>query len=353
MAVLELTKRMKNQSQAYLSRQRVLSTSFVSEGGVSGARSLKDVRVEEKEKEVENAKEEDEKKGKKEEDEKEVENAKEKEKKGEKEEDEKKDKKKKKKKKKDKEEKKEEKDNKEKKEEKKEEKEKEKDKKKEKEEEKKEKKETTPKHSFLSRRNWLLSLLVLLIAAALGLFARRTPENVLTLEMLRNCSGVPISASSTELRVPSHTCNLEGRWVLDLRGLRRLRSLEVGDECFAHVQEVKLVGLRRLERMVVGENSFHGEGEGADASRRLEVRNCRKLKEVKIGRFSFADYAACVLEGLSALEKVEVGDGCFSQASGGVFELVNCPRLRSVRIGDGSFVKVVRAAFESGCGVEG
>ena len=278
MAVLELTKRMKNQSQAYLSRQRVLSTSFVSEGGVSGARSLKDVRVEEKEKEVENAKEEDEKKG-------------------EKEEDEKKDKKKKKKKK-GKEEKKEEK-----------EKEKEKDKKKEKEEEKKEKKETTPKHSFLSRRNWLLSLLVLLIAAVLGLFARRTPENVLTLEMLRNCSGVPISASSTELHIPSHTCNLEGRWVLDLRGLRRLRSLEVGDECFAHVQEVKLVGLRRLERVVVGENSFRDEGsEGADASRRLEVRNCRKLKEVKIGRFSFADYAACVLEGLSALEKVEVGE---------------------------------------------
>ena len=167
-AVLELTKRMKNQSQAYLSRQRVLSTSFVSEGGVSGARSLKDVRVEEKEKEVENAKEEDEKKG-------------------EKEEDEKKDKKKKKKK--GKEEKKEEK-----------EKEKEKDKKKEKEEEKKEKKKTTPKHSFLSRRNWLLSLLVLLIAAVLGLFARRTPENVLTLEMLRNCSGVPISASSTPHR---------------------------------------------------------------------------------------------------------------------------------------------------------
>ena len=284
MAVLELTKRMKNQSQAYLSRQRVLSTSFVSEGGVSGARSLKDVRVEEKEKEVENAKEEDEKKG-------------------EKEEDEKKDKKKKKK---GKEEKKEEKDNKEKKEEK----EKETDKTEEKKEEKtKEKKKTTPKHSFLSRRNWLLSLLVLLIAAVLGLFARRTPENVLTLEMLRNCSGVPISASSTELRIPSHTCNLEGRWVLDLRGLRRLRSLEVGDECFAHVQEVKLVGLRRLERVVVGENSFRDEGsEGADASRRLEVRNCRKLKEVKIGRFSFADYAACVLEGLSALEKVEVGE---------------------------------------------
>lgn len=239
---------------------------------------MKDVRVEEKEKEVENAKEEDKKKGEKEEDEK----------KG-----------KKKKKKKGKEEKKEEK-----------EKEKEKDKKEEKKEEKKEKKkETTPKHSFLSRRNWLLSLLVLLIAAVLGLFARRTPENVLTLEMLRNCSGVPISASSTELRIPSHTCNLEGRWVLDLRGLRRLRSLEVGDECFAHVQEVKLVGLRRLERVVVGENSFRDEGsEGADASRRLEVRNCRKLKEVKIGRFSFADYAACVLEGLSALEKVEVGE---------------------------------------------
>ena len=91
------------------------------------------------------------------------------------------------------------------------------------------------------------------------------------------------------------------------------------------------------------------------------VGNDRDLKE-----WEFADYAAlrelvvgngCVtfvralrLVGFERLERVEVGDGCFSQASGGVFELVNCPRLRSVRVGDGSFVKVVRAAFESGCG---
>lgn len=289
MAVLELTKRMKNQNQAYRSRQRVLSTSFVSEGSVSGGRSLKGGRVVEVEKEE--GKKEEEKKGKEEE---------KKEKKGKKEKREKKEKDAKEEKKEEK--KKEEKDNKDNKEKEKEKKEKEK------KEEKKEQKETTPKHSFLSRRKWLLSLLVLLIAAALGLLTRRTPENVLTLEMLRNCSGVPISGSSTELRVPSHTCNLEGRWVLDLRGLRRLRSLEVGDECFAHVREVKLVGLRRLERVVVGENSFRGVGEGADVGRRLEVRNCGKLKEVKIGRFSFADYAACTLEGLSALERVEVGE---------------------------------------------
>lgn len=287
MAVLELTKRMKNQNQAYRSRQRVLSTSFVSEGSVSGGRSLKGGRVVEVEDEKGKRKEE--KKGEEEEKKEKKGKRKEEEKK-----EEKKDKDKDKEKKEEKEEKKEKKDNKE--------------MEKEKKEEKKEQKETTPKHSFLSRRKWLLSLLVLLIAAALGLLARRTPENVLTLEMLRNCSGVPISGSSTELHIPSHTCNLEGRWVLDLRGLRRLRSLEVGDECFAHVREVKLVGLRRLERVVVGENSFRGDGEGADVGRRLEVRKCGKLKEVKIARFSFADYAACALENLGALERVEVGE---------------------------------------------
>ena len=36
----------------------------------------------------------------------------------------------------------------------------------------------------------------------------------------------------------------------------KLRLLEVGDECFEYVKEVKLIGLNQLERVVIGENSF-------------------------------------------------------------------------------------------------
>ena len=53
--------------------------------------------------------------------------------------------------------------------------------------------------------------------------------------------------------------------------------------------------------------------------------------------------------GLNALEKVEIGKQCFCKASGGVFEMKDCAKLKSVRIGDGSFVSVMSVVFESKC----
>ena len=38
--------------------------------------------------------------------------------------------------------------------------------------------------------------------------------------------------------------------------MSHLRLLQVGDECFENVKEVKLIGLNELERVVIGENSF-------------------------------------------------------------------------------------------------
>ena len=51
--------------------------------------------------------------------------------------------------------------------------------------------------------------------------------------------------------------------------------------------------------------------------------------------------------GLNALEKVEIGKQCFCKASGGVFEMRECEKLKSVKIGDGSFVGVMSVVFES------
>ena len=53
--------------------------------------------------------------------------------------------------------------------------------------------------------------------------------------------------------------------------------------------------------------------------------------------------------GLNALEKVEIGKECFCKTSGGVFEMRDCAKLKNVKIGDGSFVSVVSVVFESEC----
>ena len=131
------------------------------------------------------------------------------------------------------------------------------------------------------------------------------------------------------------------------------------------VEEVgERAAVRRVLEVKEEEELFEGDGEtevvtvcdGVGDAADLDVwrlDECAALRELVVGNGCVAFVRDVKIAGLAWLEKVEVGDGCFSQASGGVFELVNCPRLRSVRIGDGSFVKAVRAAFESGCEVEG
>ena len=77
-----------------------------------------------------------------------------------------------------------------------------------------------------------------------------------------------------------------------------------------------------------------------------------RLRELIVGDECFQFVKDLRIVGLNALEKVEIGKQCFCKASGGVFEMRNCEKLKSVKIGDGSFVGVVSVVFESECCVE-
>ena len=74
-----------------------------------------------------------------------------------------------------------------------------------------------------------------------------------------------------------------------------------------------------------------------------------RLRELIVGDECFQFVKDLRIVGLNALEKVEIGKQCFCETSGGVFEMRDCERLKSVRIGDGSFVSVVNVVFESEC----
>ena len=73
------------------------------------------------------------------------------------------------------------------------------------------------------------------------------------------------------------------------------------------------------------------------------------LRELIVGDECFQFVKDLKIVGLNALEKVEIGKQCFCKARGGVFEMRDCEKLKSVRIGDGSFVSVVSVVFESEC----
>ena len=98
--------------------------------------------------------------------------------------------------------------------------------------------------------------------------------------------------------------------VLDLTRFSKLESLVIGDNCFSYVTEVKMVGLKALESVEIGMNSFtqHKNDYGNDSNRHFYLKNCPKLKSLKMGCHSFADYTVCEIENVDALEAIEMGE---------------------------------------------
>ena len=113
-----------------------------------------------------------------------------------------------------------------------------------------------------------------------------------------------------ELCVSNGCCNEEGLKELDLHLFVNLRELKVGNECFEYVKKVNICGLRELERMIVGSESFTKEKNVYlfEKDGRFYLKNCPKLKSLKMGRYSFSDYTVIEIENVDALEVIEMGE---------------------------------------------
>ena len=119
-----------------------------------------------------------------------------------------------------------------------------------------------------------------------------------------------LGSGITELTVPSTSLNDASLTVLDLTRFKRLKRIVIGDECFMYVEEVKLIGLSKLESVEIGMNSFTKKknSRGDDPNRHFYLKNCPKLKSLKMGCYSFSDYTVIEIENVDALEVIEMGD---------------------------------------------
>ena len=106
------------------------------------------------------------------------------------------------------------------------------------------------------------------------------------------------------LIVNSNTCNDPSITHLDLSSFKHLRVFKVGDNSFAYVEELNLVELEKLERVVIGVNCFSKE----NSLGHFSLKNCRQVKELKMGRYSFRGYSACEIENDDSLEVIEMGE---------------------------------------------
>ena len=97
---------------------------------------------------------------------------------------------------------------------------------------------------------------------------------------------------------------------MDMTRFVNLVGLVVGDESCMYVNELKLIGLSELESVEIGMNSFTKEkkSSGNDPNRHFYLKDCPKLKSLKIGRYSFNDYTVIEIGNVNALEVIEMGD---------------------------------------------
>ena len=97
---------------------------------------------------------------------------------------------------------------------------------------------------------------------------------------------------------------------LDLSGFSKLKRLEIGNDCFTYVEELRLIGLNELESVEIEMNSFtqHKNDYDNDPNRHFYLKNCPKLKSLKMGCYSFSDYTVIEIENVDALEVIEMGE---------------------------------------------
>ena len=133
------------------------------------------------------------------------------------------------------------------------------------------------------------------------------PNTVITVSTMNQWN--TLGSGITELTVSNNSLNDASLTVLDLTRFRRLKKIVIGDECFMYMEEVKLIGLSELESVEIGMNSFTKKNSvGYDPYCHFYLKNCPKLKSLKIGSYSFSDYSVIEIENVDALESIEMGD---------------------------------------------
>ena len=108
----------------------------------------------------------------------------------------------------------------------------------------------------------------------------------------------------------------------ELSACKRLVELVVGDDCLQYVSELRLSGLKCLEKVEIGVKCFC-KSEGGE----MEVKDCAKLKSVKLGDGCCVHWSGFVIRNCDALQEVRIGDGCFVNCENTVFES-ECYRMK-------------------------
>ena len=90
---------------------------------------------------------------------------------------------------------------------------------------------------------------------------------------------------------------------LNVNGLSKLKSIRIGDGNFGG-RDMNLIGLKKLESVVIGKNCFNDNHDDPH----FYLKDCPKVRELRIGKGSFENVRECVIENVPSLEVIEMGN---------------------------------------------
>lgn len=119
-----------------------------------------------------------------------------------------------------------------------------------------------------------------------------------------------------EIVVDDCCCNEDSFNKLNFSRFGNVERIRIGSYSFRNVLSLTIHRLPQLKEIIVGCNSFTSRQKKRNV---FCLKNCKGLKELKIGRGSFSEYSACEISNLDELEVIEMGTleagGPFSSAS--------------------------------------
>ena len=108
-----------------------------------------------------------------------------------------------------------------------------------------------------------------------------------------------LSKHTQHISFAKESCNENTFTNLDFSRFSNLQSIEVGDNSLMYVKNVKIDGLSKLEKVNIGQNSFteYRNGHASNSQdNSFVMKNCDSLKSLSIDRYSFSNYNSFIVE---------------------------------------------------------
>ena len=127
------------------------------------------------------------------------------------------------------------------------------------------------------------------------------------------CKHVQMTEDLTDLIIPNDHFNGVDVTSFNISGNMNLKRIAIGNNTFANVRVFELNGLSELERVEIGECCIKlNEDERDDGACRIV--NCPNLISLRIGDASFCDYHSFELSNIPSLQSIDIGSNCFFNA---------------------------------------